>query len=199
MNKLRTLITLVIAAFFMTAIMTSCGGSGKTDKDTKDSTKTDNTKVEAKGTMDEAKTLVAKFLVKGADYTALSKDLRPTKEDAKAIFIKEEDATKAFEYVDNMFGDMIQDKDGIKPEEGQTESIVKSATGKDFKEKKGDAEEFPGGYKDLAPRLKDDVTFYLFKFVKKGETSGMRYEGLVFVNNHWVIFPKLYRAFKEKK
>ena len=96
---------------------------------------------------------------------------------------------------------MIDGKEYIKPKAEQNDFFVISATAKQLKEKewKGEIYDyFPGGYHKVAPMLKDDANIYLFKFVKKGEKSGMRFDGLTFVNNHWVIFPKLWRAFESK-
>ena len=38
------------------------------------------------------------------------------------------------------------------------------------------------------------MTLFRFKFVKAGETIGMAFDGLAFVNGHWRIFPKPWRA-----
>jgi hypothetical protein len=35
-----------------------------------------------------------------------------------------------------------------------------------------------------------------WKFVKPGETIGMAYDGLVFVNGHWAWFPKAWHALR---
>ena len=50
--------------------------------------------------------------------------------------------------------------------------------------------DFPGGYRTVASKFNDGITVYRFKFVKPGETLGMAYDGLVYVNGHWRIFPK---------
>ncbi|PHQ94097.1 MAG: hypothetical protein COB39_14135 [Marinosulfonomonas sp.] len=60
----------------------------------------------------------------------------------------------------------------------------------------GDAvlREFPGGYKNVLQYFKTDVPVVRFKFVKNGETSGMAFDGLDYVNDPWVIMPKPWRA-----
>ena len=55
----------------------------------------------------------------------------------------------------------------------------------------------PGGYAKVAPHMKAGHTWYRFKFVKSGERVGMAYDGLTFVNHHWVIVPKPWRVLKE--
>ena len=41
--------------------------------------------------------------------------------------------------------------------------------------------------------MKSGLTVYAFKFVKPGETLGMAFDGLVWVNGHFAIFPKPWR------
>ena len=43
------------------------------------------------------------------------------------------------------------------------------------------------GYKKVAKHLAAGVTFYRFKFVETGKETGTAYDGLAFVNGHWVI------------
>jgi len=50
--------------------------------------------------------------------------------------------------------------------------------------------EFPGGYKQVRDRFLVDVPIARFKFVKSGESLGMAYDGLIFVNGRWVFMPK---------
>jgi len=67
----------------------------------------------------------------------------------------------------------------------------------DLKNGTGSSNEFPGGYAKVAPHMKPGHTWYRFKFVKSGERLGMAYDGFTFVNHHWVIVPKPWRALKE--
>jgi hypothetical protein len=55
-------------------------------------------------------------------------------------------------------------------------------------------DEFPGGYRKVVQYFKTDVPIVRFKFVRKGETSGLAFDGLVYVNDHWVILPKPWRS-----
>jgi hypothetical protein len=72
---------------------------------------------------------------------------------------------------------------------------VESATQAQLKSGKVNAKDF-GGLKLIASRLADNTTFYVFKFVKKGAKEGLNHYSLTYVNNHWVIFLKVWKAFK---
>jgi len=198
MNKLR-IISICAIATTIAIMLFSCKGHGKKDVPSTDSTKTvakDSTvKAATPGTIDDARQLVAKFMVKGADYTALTENLKPTLEDAKALFKKEADAQKAFTYISKAYASIEKSKDYIRPTVIQTDYIVIAATQADLKSGKVNARDF-GGLKLIASRLNDNVTFYIFKFVKKGAKEGLNHYGLTYVNNHWVIFLKVWKAFK---
>jgi hypothetical protein len=88
---------------------------------------------------------------------------------------------------------------GIKPKPNQTEVKLWSATGTDLAAGKGNAKAFPRGYKKIAKHLAPGVTFYRFKFVESGKDTGTAYDGLAFVNGHWVIAPKPWRALEGGK
>jgi hypothetical protein len=196
----------IFAGIFLlsvTSLLMSCGGGDKKDNANSDSTKgiTKDAKNEIPGTLDGAKQLVAQFLDKKANYETLTKNLTPTMEDAKAIFQKEADAKTAYDFMADFYKKILDKKQYIQPNPGQDDYFVVPATGKELKKKKWKGEiydYFPGGYHKVGEMLKDDATIYLFKFVKKGEKDGMRFEGLTFVNNHWVMFPKVWRAFESK-
>jgi hypothetical protein len=137
-----------------------------------------------------AKELLAQFVKPGADYAALSKDLKPSKADYAAVF-EADAAAKAEPYYEKQWATM---QGGIAPKEGQTEVKLSAATVEELKAGGGAADAFPGGYKKAAPSLKPGRTFYAFKFVKPGESLGMAFDGLTYVNGRWVIFFKPWRA-----
>lgn len=76
----------------------------------------------------------------------------------------------------------------------QTRLLVTRATTEQLQAWDADARAFPGGYREIAPHLKPGLTFYRWKYVEPGETSGMAYDGLVLVNGHWAWFPKPWRV-----
>lgn len=142
------------------------------------------------GTEEGAKQMLAEFLKPGADHAALSKPLRPTKDDYKAVY-GADSADKLASVYDPAWdkGEVV-----LKPNEGQTELKLWSATSEDLKNGTGNATDFPGGYKKVADKLQPGLTLYRFKFVKPGEDLGMAFDGLVFVNGHWALIPKPWRA-----
>lgn len=142
------------------------------------------------GTEAEATKLLQEFLKPGADPKTLSKQLRPTPADYAAVF--EADVAKTVEAVYAPAweaGQLV-----VAPKPGQTEVKVFSATSEEMKAGTGSAADFPGGWKQVAPKLKPGLTIYRFKFVEPGKDLGMAFDGLIHVNGHWRIFPKPWRA-----
>ena len=143
--------------------------------------------VDYPGTPDGAKALVSDML-KG-DMAGIAAKLKPSKDDLAAIY----DASvvdAVAEHVEKMYAGLGE----LGAKEGQTELVFMAATSEDFKAGNDAAKKFPGGYARAAEKLKPGVTFYAWKFVKPGESAGMAYDGLVFVNGHWVWVPKSFRA-----
>ncbi|MFN7931238.1 MAG: hypothetical protein U0Y68_25580, partial [Blastocatellia bacterium] len=56
---------------------------------------------------------------------------------------------------------------------------------------------FPGGYRALAPYLKPDRIWFVWRYLRLGHTAGMRYDGVVRIDDRWVWFPKPYRVIGE--
>lgn len=142
------------------------------------------------GDMDAAKALLEQFLKPGVDHAALTKPLEPTAEDYKAAF-KEEAAGKLESHYKKMWSDPNA---AIKPNDGQTQLLLYSATTEEIAAGQGDGPNFPGGYKKAVESMKPGVRWYRFKFVKPGETIGMAFDGLTFVNGKWRFFPKPWRG-----
>ena len=141
------------------------------------------------GTEAGARALLGEFMKNGADYAALSKPLQPTTADYQAVFEGDFAKTAEAAYAPAWSkGEMVV---GRKPE--QTELKLWSATTDDLKKWNDKAQPFPGGYKEAASKFKDGLTIYRFKFVQPGEDLGMAYDGLLYVNGQWRIFPKPWR------
>jgi hypothetical protein len=128
-----------------------------------------------------------------AKRTALSAGLKPQRKDYDAVFTADVAERVATKY-EALWGSAPV----FAPNEGQTELLVRKATTEELQAWTGDANEFPGGYKKAAPKLKPGLVFHAFKFVKPGETTGMAYDGLVLVDGRWRIFPKPWRVLEEK-
>lgn len=142
------------------------------------------------GTDAGAMSLLQEFVKPGADHAALSKQLRPTAADYAAVFEADVSGKVAAVY-DPAWeaGQMV-----VAPKAGQTEVKVFSATSEEMKSWSGNAAEFPGGWKDVAAKLKPGLKIYRFKFVEPGKDLGMAFDGLIYVNGNWRICPKPWRA-----
>lgn len=114
------------------------------------------------GTDAGAMSLLKEFVKPGADHAALSKQLRPTTADYAAVFDADSSAKVAAVYDPAWDGGQMI----VAPKPGQTEVKVFSATSDEMKSWTGNATEFPGGWKDLAPKLKPGLKIYRFKFVE---------------------------------
>jgi len=143
------------------------------------------------GGEEEAKVLLHKFLQTGADYLTLTEQLKPTKEDFKAYFDDDSWETAMLNYrkLWNKFPGFI------KPNPGQTDLLLWKISSDELKLGKSAAvREFPGGYAVAAEHIRPGITIYRFKFVKPGKDIGMAFDGLTYINGHWVIFPKPWRV-----
>ena len=143
------------------------------------------------GTDAGATSLLKEFVKPGANHAALSKPLRPTAADYSAVF-EADVAGKVAAIYDPAWdsGKLV-----IAPNAGQTEVTVSSATTDELRSWTGAAAtEFPGGWKQIGPKMKPGFKIYRFKFLEPGKTAGMTYDGLIYVNGNWRIFPKAWRA-----
>lgn len=146
------------------------------------------------GTDDGANRLAKEFLKPGADHAALSKQLRPTTADYAAVFDGDfgEKVAAAWNAAWDS-GQMV-----MAPKSGQTEVKVSSATTEELKAGTGTASELAGGWKDVAPKMKPGLKVYRFHFLEPGKTAGMSFDGLIYVNGNWRVFPKPWRALEKK-
>jgi hypothetical protein len=144
------------------------------------------------GTEAGAKLLLEAFLKPGADHAALSAALAPTKADYASTFTGDAAAKAEAGYAPAWSAGAIT----LKPKDGQTTLLLSKATGAELASGAEPAKAFPGGYAKIGTQLQPTLTFYRFKFVKPGETLGMAFDGLTFVNGRWVIFPKPWRVLR---
>jgi hypothetical protein len=145
------------------------------------------------GTEAGATSLVKEFVKPGADHAVLSKQLRPTAADYAAVF-EPDIATK----VESLYGPVWDAGQlVVAPKPGQSEVKVFSTTSDEMKSGTGTASEFPGGWKQVAAKLKPGLKIYRFKFVEPGKDLGMAFDGLIYVNGNWRIFPKPWRAIEK--
>jgi hypothetical protein len=53
---------------------------------------------------------------------------------------------------------------------------------------------FPGGYRALAPYLRPDRIWFVWRYLDAGRAAGVRYDGVTRLDDRWVWFPKPYRV-----
>ena len=70
----------------------------------------------------------------------------------------------------------------------QSEVHIWGAAKEDFEVYQGSAQKFPGGYKEMAPFLKEGITYYLVLFAEPGHVTGTTFDLLAYVNDHWCLF-----------
>ncbi len=194
--NITTVIAIAGCCALGVAVNTGCGGSGEKEKTEGASVASDSAVQAAapapstNATEEGARAVLAPFLLPGADHAALSATLRPAPQDYTTLFT-DDFAQKAQEMYDPVWesGELV-----IAPKEGQTELILHGATTEELKGWTGSASEFPEGYKEVAQKMKDGLTIYRFTFVTPGDELGMAFDGLVYVNGHWVIVPKPWRV-----
>ena len=139
----------------------------------------------------EARALLEAFVAPGADAATLSQKLRPAKRDYDAVFLPDASARLQAAYDPAWSSGSLV----LRGKPGQTSVLVWSATAEDLQAWRPAARDrFPGGYQKVAPHLRPGVTLYSFKFVEPGETLGMAFDGLAYVNGRWCIFPKPFRV-----
>lgn len=145
-----------------------------------------------KGNAAAAKEMLSALIKPGADQAALTMAMRPKPEDYAAVFVGDA-AQKMKAFIDPLWDG---GKLALKPSADQTEIDILGAPQPQLVKGEGNAQACPGGYKDVADKIQPKVVVYCFKFVKPGEKGGLHVDGLVYVNGHWALFPKPFRALK---
>jgi len=141
------------------------------------------------GTEDGAKQMLTDLRT-SSDAAGMTKALKPTSADYKAVFT-DDFAAKAEKGYEELWNDP---KSVIGADPANTELKLFKATTDDIKAWTHDVEmDFPGGYQKVKDNFKPGLTVYRWKYTKPGETLGMAYDGLIYVNNHWAWFPKPWR------
>lgn len=141
------------------------------------------------GSRAHAEALLNQFLASDANLTAMTAALKPTVDDIRAVYA-EPLATRLAHMYDAMY--TPEARIGPKPE--QNAVLLTWATTGNLRDKDAVLREFPGGYKDILSYFIGDQPIVRFKFVTRGETVGLAFDGLIFVNGRWVLMPKPWRA-----
>lgn len=140
---------------------------------------------------ESGRALLMKFFDKDADHAALTAALKPTAEDIRAVY-----AAPLADTLVAMYEELFAPGAAIEPSPEHSELLTVFTT--TAKLKAGDAalDDFPGGYRKLLPHMVGDVPIGRFKFVEAGETLGLAFDGLIYVNDRWVLMPKPWRGLK---
>jgi hypothetical protein len=137
----------------------------------------------------EGRALVARFLDPAADRAALTAALRPRPEDVRAVYA-EPLASALIAALDGLYASGA----AIGPAAGQDDVLFTLTTTGALRGRQPVLGEFPGGYEQVLDHFVADVPIARFKFVRRGETLGMAFDGLIHVNGRWVLIPKPWSA-----
>lgn len=141
------------------------------------------------GSQEDARAFLAQFLAPGADLVALTAGMMPTPADVAAVY-QEPLASKLVE----IYADLFTPGLALGPKPGQDSLLVVHASTDNLIDGDAVLSQFPGGYERVLPFLKPGVPIVRFKFVTAGETSGLAFDGLVFLDGRWVLLPKPWRG-----
>jgi len=146
-----------------------------------------------------AKAMLAAFLKPGADFAALTKALRPTSADYKAVFDAESAAKAEAGFKQPWDEGFIV----VKPKPEQTQLLLESATSDELKADSPKAKVLPKHWAKIAGSLKKGLRIYHLHFMEKGadkedKSKQTAFDGLIFVNGHWVLVPKPWRVLESK-
>jgi hypothetical protein len=142
---------------------------------------------------DAGRELLMRFFDPNEDHHAITQSLKPSAEDVRAVYA-EPLATALITSYDEMFTpDAV-----IEPKPEHKQLLTTFTTTGHLKAGDPVLGDFPGGYKEVLDYFVSDVPIGRFKFVEQGETLGLAFDGLIFVNDHWVFMPKPWRALPEQ-
>jgi hypothetical protein len=132
-----------------------------------------------------AKAMLGLFVAPNADIAKLSKELIPKDEDYAAVFVG-----GAVQEAKAGYGPRFERGQlNVRVNETDSEITVLKATTEQLRKREGNSLRFPGGYLRIAHRLRSGVSWYIFSFGAAGKKPSLTYDGLVFVNGHWAMFP----------
>ena len=143
----------------------------------------------AAGSEGQARALLMQFYEPGADHRALTQALLPTEADIRTVY-SDPLATALV----NTYRAALTPDVAFAPKPDHNDVLLVHTTTRSLAEGQAVLREFPGGYKDVVQYFRADVPIVRFKFVTKGETLGLAFDGLMYVNDRWVIMPKPWRS-----
>jgi len=136
----------------------------------------------------EARLTLAPFLDPERDHRALTDALKPLPGDAAKVFLPEL-STAIEAAVERVWEKGIT----IRPAGGQTEVSAMAAIPQEFEEGAPHTRDFAQAYKALSAYLQPDRSWVSWTFHAPGDAKGRRFDGLVWIDDHWAWFPKPWR------
>ena len=141
------------------------------------------------GSEEDATALLERFMEPDADRAALTAELIPGESDIRAVY----KGTVADRLID-LYGQLFVPGIAIGPRPDQERMLVTYTSTGALKAGEPVLDDFPGGYVQAAPHFLVDVPIVRFSFVPADRDLGLAFDGLIFVNGHWVLMPKPWRV-----
>jgi hypothetical protein len=143
------------------------------------------------GNAAQARAMLEKFLDPQADHAALTAELIPNEADIRAVYKDPLAASLVARLLPRFQPGAV-----FRPKPGQDALLFIYTTTDALIARAPVLDEFPGGYGEVLDYMTPGLPIARFKFVKSGETSGLAFDGLIFVNDRWVLIPKPWRYLK---
>jgi len=119
-------------------------------------------------------------------------ELRPDLDDTFAAF--------APEWADRVFGayDALwtHDPPDTRPAPAESQLRVVASSAGLLASENLLSRQFPSGYRGIAGRLQSSRLWLTWTYHRFGADDGTRFDGLVWLDDHWAWFPKPYRVFR---
>ncbi len=139
---------------------------------------------------DDLRARLLPFTEPGADLRALTDTLRPRTGDADKAFVGEA-AAQIEKHGEAVW--QAEDAPLFGPKPGQTEVTVSVCPAALLGKQGPLGREFPRAMHALAPHLEPARIWASVRFHRRHKPSGVRYDGLVWLGDRWVWFPKPWR------
>jgi len=143
------------------------------------------------GTANQGKKMLKDFIASDQSLADFFASLQPSPSNIHAVY-KEPLATNLTALYEKMYASM----EDLKLDPEYVSVIVQFSTTQRLANDELELSKFPGGYAKVKDYFIFDYPIANFEFVKAGETSGLRFTGLIFVGNRWVLMPKPWRGLK---
>lgn len=123
-------------------------------------------------------------------------DMQPTLEDCKAVFTAD-GAEKVFKYCDTVFALMRNPPEDMEEEDAAfVDAVSMSFT---TEEALADPRILTGGMRASSSYLLPGVRWHQMRFLRNvGDEQGVTFRYFVKVGDHWVLFPKPWRALQNR-